>query len=70
MCMALSVIDCLVAGMERQIVFLTDGGISHYELDPILSLLSGDGVAKQTHVFCLGIGHGVHRPLLDSMAER
>ncbi|KAG2497307.1 hypothetical protein HYH03_004890 [Edaphochlamys debaryana] len=109
-------------GYTREIIFLTDGGISGHEEQAVYDLISsgssgrprgkvvsaiqnvfkaigdrvgskpkppaanGDGtpegpaeataeapgadVASRTHVLCLGIGHGVHRGLLDGMASR
>ncbi|KAK9805053.1 hypothetical protein WJX73_007564 [Symbiochloris irregularis] len=64
----------LATGRERQIVFLTDGGISSGQVDVILAMVErGCDMltdAARTQVWSLGIGFGVHRPLLDGMASR
>ncbi|KAG2497306.1 hypothetical protein HYH03_004889 [Edaphochlamys debaryana] len=71
-------------GYTREIIFLTDGGISGHEEQAVYDLITppktpspktpspnGPGAAATaTHVLCLGIGHGVHRGLLDGMASR
>ncbi len=95
------------AGYTREIVFLTDGGISGWEEEPIYQLIAhgraseaapeafpeapaqppgamprikaavqgggasaGEATAAATTIYCLGIGYGVHRGLLDGMAQR
>lgn len=73
----------LPAGVaERQVIFLTDGGISGLEQQGVFELVdpnagpnkaAGPGAstaAAATTVLCLGIGHGVHRDLLDGIASR
>ncbi|KAG2492817.1 hypothetical protein HYH03_008975 [Edaphochlamys debaryana] len=93
-------------GYSREIIFLTDGGISGYEEQAVYDLVTPPKAAKLpeaggaqadveaagakeeggaaaaaataaaaaaatvTHVLSLGIGHGVHRGLLDGMATR
>jgi hypothetical protein len=64
---------CHVVGYKRQIVFLTDGGISGSEEAAMFELIkapaksssTGESEGEVVPVFCLGIGHGVHRSLLD-----
>lgn len=67
----------LKAGRTRQIVLLTDGGVSGTEEQAIYDLLQGSrgsraakAAAARTTVFTLGIGHGVHRGLVEGMASR
>lgn len=62
--------------LTAQIILLTDGGISGGEEQHITALLAGKAgnaaakaAAACTTVFCLGIGHGVHRGLLQGMAS-
>lgn len=67
----------LKAGRTRQIVLLTDGGVSGTEEQTIYDLLQGSrgsraakAAAARTTVFTLGIGPGVHRGLVEGMASR
>ncbi len=75
----------LTPGYTREIVFLTDGGIDGGSERAVHELVtpppaaaadlrnrmrSGSAAAASTHVHCLGIGHGVHRSLVDGMATR
>jgi len=60
-----------------QIVLLTDGGVAGDEESRIFDLVGGkaDDVrsaasARITTVFTLGIGHGVHRGLVEGMAKK
>ncbi|KAF5835661.1 von Willebrand factor type A domain-containing protein [Dunaliella salina] len=55
-------------GYERQIIFLTDGGAMGDE-NFTEKLLQKHEQAAKTTVQCLGIGHGVHRKLVDTMAS-
>ena len=65
-------------GYSRTLIFLTDGGISGHEEQAVYDLVaqgskagaSPVGPTPTTTVLCLGIGHGVHRGLLDGMAGR
>jgi len=54
-------------GYERQVIFLTDGGASDKAF--IEELLQKHERAAMTTVQCLGVGHGVHRHLVDAMAS-
>mmetsp|Transcript_20822 Transcript_20822/g.45542 ORF Transcript_20822/g.45542 Transcript_20822/m.45542 type:complete len:577 (+) Transcript_20822:96-1826(+) len=63
--------------MSRQILFLTDGGVSGNEEQRIAELVSGQAkgsglaaAAQRTCIFTLGIGHGVHRGLVEDMATK
>lgn len=47
---------CIDAGRVRDIVFLTDGGISGAQR--VYDLLAQH---TDTRVHCMGIGHGAHR---------
>ncbi|KAG1658856.1 hypothetical protein FOA52_008813 [Chlamydomonas sp. UWO 241] len=67
----------LPAGATRQVVFLTDGGVSHGEEKSIADLVQGragssaaKAAAANTTIFSLGIGHGVHRGLVDGVATK
>ena len=67
----------LANGGTRQVVFLTDGGVGGGEEQRIFDLVSGKAaggklkdVAAATTVFSLGIGHGVHRGLVEGMAKK
>ncbi|GAX83003.1 hypothetical protein CEUSTIGMA_g10430.t1 [Chlamydomonas eustigma] len=57
------------AGATRQVIFLTDGGVGGLEEQSIVDLVGGPASAH-TSVFSLGIGHGVHRGLLDRIAQK
>lgn len=62
-------------GYERQVIFLTDGGITGSEEQQVYDLVDPNSAAappaaRRTAVFCLGIGHGVHRGLLHAMSSR
>ena len=55
----------------RQIIFLTDGGVDGGEESRIFDLIEGKGdMASKTSIFSLGIGHGVHRGLVEGVAKR
>ena len=63
------------ASSSRQIVFLTDGGVGGGEEERIFDLVAGKAkshkdAAARTTVFSLGIGHGVHRGLVEGMAKK
>ncbi|KAG2443278.1 hypothetical protein HYH02_009348 [Chlamydomonas schloesseri] len=65
----------IAAGYTREIIFLTDGGISGHEEQAVYDLVNPKAnkpvpAASHTHVLSLGIGHGVHRALLDGMSVR
>ena len=70
----------LAKGSSRQIVFLTDGGVGGGEEERIFDLVAGKAkqhfssqlkdAAAATTVFSLGIGHGVHRGLVEGMAKK
>ena len=65
----------IAAGYTREIIFLTDGGISGHEEQAVYDLVNPKAkapvpAAARTHVLSLGIGHGVHRSLLDGMSTR
>ncbi|KAG2443412.1 hypothetical protein HXX76_001770 [Chlamydomonas incerta] len=65
----------IAAGYTREIIFLTDGGISGHEEQAVYDLVNPKAkapvpAASRTHVLSLGIGHGVHRSLLDGMSTR
>ncbi len=53
-------------------MLLTDGGVNHGENQQLWDLVTNrqPGTEPQTHVFPLGIGYGIHRPLLDGVASR
>ncbi len=55
---------------HTQIIFLTDGGVSSNEEEKIFKLVEGHREARNTTVFALGIGHGVHRGLVEGMAKK
>ncbi|KAF5841639.1 hypothetical protein DUNSADRAFT_12096 [Dunaliella salina] len=54
---------------ERQIIFITDGGVSSSEERYITRLIAESPQAPRTTVYTLGIGYGVHRGLLEDMAQ-
>ena len=76
----------LATGWERKLIFLTDGGITGGQTDTVLNMVanstsamswmpeftrSAESIsAEHTQVYSLGIGNGVHRPLLDGLADR
>jgi len=61
----------LAADTARQIIFLTDGGVDGGEESRIFDLIEGKGeTARKTSIFSLGIGHGVHRGLVEGVAKR
>ncbi|KXZ47715.1 hypothetical protein GPECTOR_33g597 [Gonium pectorale] len=85
----------LSPGFTREVVFLTDGGISGHEEQAVYDLVhrtrpsppssssrspsspypaaastAASAAALRTRVLSLGIGHGVHRSLLEGMAAR
>ena len=62
-------------------MFLTDGGVDSSQEEATIALAAGKGggssskqraaaaAAAATTLLCLGIGHGVHRSLLDRLAS-
>eukprot|EP00798_Chlamydomonas_sp_ICE-L_P016553 gene16553-22782_t len=67
----------LEEGVTRQIVFLTDGGVSSNEECNIYSLVEGKGGKgskpsedSEITIFSLGIGHGVHRGMVEAVAKK
>lgn len=65
----------IAPGYRREIIFLTDGGISGYEEERVYELVTPQptttaSAASLTHVLSLGIGHGVHRGLLEEIGRR
>ena len=59
------------AGSARSILLLTDGGVNYGQDEQLTNLVKPTSWDKHmTHVFTLGIGSGVHRPLLDAVASK
>ena len=50
-------------------MLITDGGVRRGQEEQMKQEVSQKGRAAQTHVFTLGIGHGVNRPMLDAVAS-
>lgn len=78
----LSVLQAIYEGMplgegaSRRIIFLTDGGISGHDEEAVYALVQGrsdsgaaQAAAARTCIFSLGIGHGVHRGLVEGVAK-
>ena len=68
-------LECSSVHHLHQIILLTDGGVSGDEEGRIFDLVQGRGdvnpsISARTTVFTLGIGHGVHRGLVEGMAKR